>query len=66
VGISRFYPRSAPAFPEENTQIFRMSKESTNLLLRVCSLQVYINEEILGYIIISLAGRGSFEIYILI
>jgi hypothetical protein len=59
--------RSAPAFHEETTLPFRMSKDSNHLVFRVCSLPVYLNEEILGYIIsTSLIGRGSFGIYKLI
>jgi hypothetical protein len=37
--------RNAPAFPEDTTLPFSMSKDSTHLLFRLCSLQVYINEE---------------------
>jgi hypothetical protein len=59
--------RSVPTFPEDTTLAFHMSKTSTHLVFRVCSLQVYISEEILRYIIgISLVGRGSFGIYKLI
>jgi len=59
--------KNAPAFPEDTTLPFPLSKDSTHLVVRVCSLQVYINEEILGYIIsIPLVGRSSFGIYKLI
>jgi len=41
-----------------------MSKDSTNLVFRICSLQVYIKEGILGYIIsIPLGNRNKFGIY---
>jgi hypothetical protein len=59
--------KNAPAFPEDTTLPFPLSKDSTHLVVRVCSLQVYINEEILGYIIsIHLVGSSSFGIYKLI
>jgi hypothetical protein len=56
--------RSAPAFSEDTTLPFRMSKNSTHLVFRVYSLQDCINEEILGYIInISLVGNfGTYKL----
>jgi hypothetical protein len=59
--------RSAPAFPKDTPLPFPLSKDSTLLLLRLCELQVYIKNSILGYVIlVPLINRGTFDIYRLI
>jgi hypothetical protein len=59
--------RSAPAFPKDTTLPFPLSKDSTHLLFRLCELQVYIKNGILGYVLqLPLVSRGTFDIYKLI
>jgi hypothetical protein len=55
------------AFPKDTILPFPLSKDSTHLLLRVCKMQVYIREGLLGYVIfLPLVNRGTFSIYKLI
>jgi hypothetical protein len=59
--------RSAPAFPKDTTLPFPLSKDSTHLLFRLCELQIYIKNGILGYVfLLPLVSRGTFDIYRLI
>jgi hypothetical protein len=59
--------KNAPAFPKDTTLPFPMSKDLTHLLIRLCDLQVYIKNGILGYVILlPLVNRGTFDIYKLI
>ena len=59
--------KSAPAFPKDVTLPFPMSKDSTHFLIRLCELQVYIKNGILGHLImLPLVNRGTFDIYKLI
>ena len=59
--------KSAVAFPKDTTLPFPMSKDSTHLLLRLCELQAYIRNGVLGYVILlPLVNRGTFDIYKLI
>jgi hypothetical protein len=59
--------RSAQAFPKDTTLPFPLSKDSTHVLFRLCDLQVYIKNGILGYVIqLPLVSRGTFDIYRLI
>jgi hypothetical protein len=59
--------KSIPAFPKDTALPFPVSKDSTHLLLRLCELQVYIKNGILGYaIFLPLVNRGTFNIYRLI
>jgi hypothetical protein len=46
--------RSAPAFPKDTTLPFPLSKDSIHLLFRLCELQVYIKNGVLGYAILLL------------
>jgi hypothetical protein len=55
--------RSAPAFPKGTNLPFPFSKDSTNLLFRLCELQIYIKNGILGYVILLLlVSKGTFDI----
>jgi hypothetical protein len=59
--------KSVSAFPKETTLPFPMSKDSAHLLIRLCELQVYVKDGILGYVImLHLVNRGNFDIYRLI
>jgi hypothetical protein len=59
--------KSSPAFPKDTTLPFPLSKDSTHLLFRLCNLQVYIKNGILGYMIsLPLVNRGTFDVYKLI
>jgi hypothetical protein len=59
--------RSAPNFPKDTTLPFPFSKDSTHVLFRLCELQVYIKNGILGYVIqLPLVSRGTFDTYRLI
>jgi hypothetical protein len=53
--------KSVSAFPKDTALPFPLSKDSAHLLLRLCELQVYIKNGILGYIIrLPLVNRGPF------
>jgi len=59
--------KSVPAFPKDATRPFPMSKDSTHFLIRLCELQVYIKNGILGHVImLPLVNRGTFDMYKLI
>jgi hypothetical protein len=59
--------KSAPAIPKDTTFPFLLSKDSIHLLLRLIELHVYIQDGILGYVILLLlVNRGMFDIYRLI
>jgi hypothetical protein len=59
--------KSALAFPKDTTLPFPMSKDSTHLLIRLCDLQAYIKNGILGYVILlPLVNRCTLDIYKLI
>jgi hypothetical protein len=59
--------KSIPAFPKDTSLPIPMSKDSAPLLVRLCELQVYINNGILGFVILlPLVNRGNFNIYRLI
>jgi hypothetical protein len=59
--------RSAQAFPKDTTLPFPLSKDSTHVLFRLCDLQVYIKNGILGYVIqLPLVSRCTFDMYRLI
>ena len=52
------------AVSKDTTLPFPLSKDSALLLLRLCDLQVYIKNGILGYIILlPLVNRGSFNTF---
>jgi hypothetical protein len=58
---------SVPTFPKDTTPPFPLSKDSVHLLFRLCQLQVYIKNGILGYVILlPLVSRGTFDLYRLI
>ena len=59
--------KSSLAFPKDTTLPFPLSKDSTHFLFRLCNLQVYIKNGILGYMIsLPLVNRGTFDVYKLI
>jgi len=59
--------KSVSAFPKDTALPFPLSRDSAHLLLRLCDLQVYIKDGILGYVIsLPLVNRGNFNIYKLI
>jgi hypothetical protein len=59
--------KSAPAVPKDTTFPFPLSKDSIYLLLRLIELHVYIQDGILGYVLLLyLVNRGTFDIYRLI
>jgi hypothetical protein len=59
--------KSAPSFPKDTTLPFPLSKSSTHLLLRLCELQVYVKDAMLGYVILlPLVNGGTFDVYRLI
>jgi hypothetical protein len=56
--------RSMPSFPKDVIPPFPLSKDSINLVYKICGIHVYINEGILGYVItLPLIGRGVFQVY---
>jgi hypothetical protein len=56
--------QSMPSFPKDTIPPFPLSKNSMNLIYKVCSMHVYINEGILGYVItFPLVNRGTFKVY---
>jgi hypothetical protein len=56
--------QSMPHFPKDNIPPFPLSKDSFNLLYKICNIHVYRNEGILGYVItLPLIGRGTFQVY---
>jgi hypothetical protein len=56
--------QSMPSFPKDTIPPFPLSKDSSNLLYKVCDVHVYIDEGILGYVItLPLIGRGVFKVY---
>jgi hypothetical protein len=59
--------KGAPAFPKGTTLPIPLSKDSAHQLIRLCELQVYIKQGILGYVaLVPLVNRGDFNIYKLI
>jgi hypothetical protein len=55
--------RSIPSFPKDTTAPFPLSKDSINLLHRICDLHVYLKDGILGYVVeLALVNRGNFRI----
>jgi hypothetical protein len=59
--------KSVSAFPKDTALPFPLSKDSAHLFLRLCDLQVYIKNGIIGYVILlTLVNRGNFNIYRLI
>jgi hypothetical protein len=55
--------RSIPSFPKETTALFPLSKDSINLLYKICDIHVYLSDGILGYIVeLPLVNRGNFRI----
>jgi hypothetical protein len=59
--------KGVSVFPKDTALPFPLSKNSAHLLCRVCDLQVYIKDGILGYVILlPLINRGNFNIYRLI
>jgi hypothetical protein len=59
--------KSITAFPKDTTLPFTLSKDSVHLIHRLCELQVYIKNGILGYVIsLPLVNRENFNIYRLI
>ena len=59
--------KNVSAFPKDTTLPFPLSKDSAHFILRLCDLQVYIKNGILGYVILlPLVSRGNFSIYRLI
>ena len=59
--------KSVSAFPKDTTLPFPLSKDSAHFILRLCDLQVYIKNGILGYVILlPLVNRGNFNIIIII
>ena len=59
--------KSVSAFPKDTTFPFPLSKDSAHFVLRLCDLQLYIKNGILGYVILlPLVNRGNFNIIIII
>jgi hypothetical protein len=59
--------KSVSAFPKDTTLPFPLSKDSVHFIFRVCELQVYVKDGILGYVVLlPLVSRGNFNIYRLI
>jgi hypothetical protein len=44
--------KNVSAFPKDTTLPFPLSKDSAHFILRLCDLQVYIKNGILGYVIL--------------
>jgi hypothetical protein len=56
--------QSMSSFPKDTLPPFPLSRESINLLYKVCDIHVYIDGGILGYVItLPLIGRGLFKVY---
>jgi hypothetical protein len=59
--------KSVSSFPKDTTLPFPLSKDLAHLVFRLCDLQVYIKESILGYMVsLPLVNPGNFSIYRLI
>jgi hypothetical protein len=53
-----------PSFPKDTTSPFSLSKNSIDLIYRVCEVHVYIEKNVLGYVItLALINRGTFKAY---
>jgi hypothetical protein len=56
--------QTIPSFPRDTTAPFPLSKNSLNLIYKICDIHVYIDEGVLGYVIfLPLINRGTFQIY---
>jgi hypothetical protein len=53
--------KSAPAFPKDTTLPIPLSKDSAYQLIRLCELQVYIKQGILGYVVLIPLVNGVFQ-----
>ena len=54
--------KSVPAFPKDTALPAPLSKDSAQLLLRLCESQVYIKSGILGYVVLlPFVNRGNFN-----
>jgi hypothetical protein len=52
--------KSVSSFPKDTTLPFPVSKDSAHFILRLCDLQVYIKNGILGYVILlPLVSQGN-------
>lgn len=59
--------KSSPSFPKETITPFPLSKDSTNILYKLCDVHVYISDNILGYVItLHLVSIGTFKILTMI
>jgi hypothetical protein len=59
--------KSSPMFPKDTMAPFTLSKDSSNLLLRICDVHIYLKNGILSYIIsLPLINRGIFRTFRLI
>jgi hypothetical protein len=57
--------KSVSAIPKDTALPFPLCKDSAHFLLRLCALEVYIKNGILGYVILlPLVNRGNFHTYI--
>lgn len=56
--------KSMPSFPKDTISPFSLSKNSINLIYRICDVHVYLENNVLGYVItLPLIGRGMFKAY---
>jgi hypothetical protein len=56
--------QSMPTFPKDTATFFSLSKGCLNLIYNVCDIYVYIEKNVLGYVITSpLITRGMLKAY---
>jgi hypothetical protein len=56
--------KSMPSFPKDTISPFSLSKNSINLVYRICDVHVYLEKNVLGHVItLPLIGRGMFKAY---
>ncbi|PNF42917.1 hypothetical protein B7P43_G12321 [Cryptotermes secundus] len=59
--------RSIAEFPKEKMAPFVISKDSSNLIYKICDINIYVKDGILGYIIsLPMINRGVFKTFRLI
>jgi hypothetical protein len=56
--------KSTAAFPKDTMAPFTLSKDSINLIIRLCDIHIYVRNGILGYVInLPLVSSGTFKTF---
>ena len=51
---------SSPSFPPDTSLPFTLSKDTANLFYRICEVQIYIRDNVLGYVtVLPLVNKGT-------